>query len=112
MNAKTKTAVAPAAPRSVPTEDEIRDYAYHLYVQSGCVPGRDLENWLDAKSCLEANIPKEKSHQRSSRHRHRHRASTSTEEPATFVGIAESDIGDGLVLDELVLIQSETPPLR
>jgi hypothetical protein len=53
-----------------PTEDEIRDYAYHLYVQDGCVPGRDLDHWLEAESCLRANIPKE--HTRLRLHRHIH----------------------------------------
>lgn len=40
----------PAAPR--PTEDEIRAYAYQLYVQGGCIPGRDLENWGEAEARL------------------------------------------------------------
>jgi hypothetical protein len=53
-----------------PGDDEIRDYAYHLYQQNGCVPGHDLENWLEAKACLEANIPQ--SHTRARMHRHRH----------------------------------------
>ncbi|MFY9923541.1 MAG: DUF2934 domain-containing protein [Opitutaceae bacterium] len=44
-----------------PTEDDIRDYAHHLYIQNGSIPGRDLENWLEAKACLEACIPKSKS---------------------------------------------------
>jgi hypothetical protein len=63
------------SPRSVPasrefTEDDIRDYAFHLYQQSGCVPGHDLDNWLEAKACLEANIPKH--HARTRLHRQRH----------------------------------------
>ena len=37
-----------------PCEEDIRSYAYHLYVQSGCRPDRDLENWLEAKACLTA----------------------------------------------------------
>jgi hypothetical protein len=44
-----------------PHESEIRDYAYHLYVQGGCHPGHDLDNWLEAKACILANIPKEHS---------------------------------------------------
>jgi hypothetical protein len=39
------------------TEEDIRDYAYHLYVQSGCAPGRDLDHWLEAMACLIACIP-------------------------------------------------------
>ncbi len=35
-----------------PTEADVREYAYHLYIRSGCLPGRDLENWLEAKACL------------------------------------------------------------
>jgi len=51
-----------------PTEDDVRDYAYHLYLQSGCVPGRDLENWLEAKACVNACIPKSKTHTRLHHH--------------------------------------------
>lgn len=41
------------APSAVPpAEAEIRAYAHQLYVQSGCVPGRDLENWLEAEAYL------------------------------------------------------------
>lgn len=35
-----------------PSEDDIRDYAYHLYVQSGMVEGNDVKNWLEAEACL------------------------------------------------------------
>ena len=47
-----------------PSESDIRDYAYHLYEQSNRTPGRDLENWLEAKACLEASIPTHASHHR------------------------------------------------
>uniref|UniRef100_A0A7C4AJA9 DUF2934 domain-containing protein n=1 Tax=Thermodesulfovibrio aggregans TaxID=86166 RepID=A0A7C4AJA9_9BACT len=30
-------------------EEEIRRIAYEIYVQSGCIPGRDLDNWLEAE---------------------------------------------------------------
>jgi hypothetical protein len=50
-----------------PSEDDIRAYAYHLYEQSGCSPGHDVDNWLEAISCLNANIP---SHQSRSRMHH------------------------------------------
>jgi hypothetical protein len=43
-------------------EEEIRDYAYHLYDQSGFTAGRDLDNWLEAKACLSSGIPKSESH--------------------------------------------------
>lgn len=42
---------------SKPSEDEIRDYAYHLYQRSNCAPGQDLGNWLEAIACLNAKIP-------------------------------------------------------
>ena len=57
--------------RLEPTEDDVRDYAYHLYLQSGCVEGHDLENWLEAKACLNACIPKSKTHARLHHHTHR-----------------------------------------
>ena len=47
-----------------PSENEIRDYAYHLYEQSNRIPGRDLENWMEAKACLVARIPAYASHVR------------------------------------------------
>ena len=37
-------------------EDDIRAYAAHLYVRSGRIPNRDIENWLEAKACLEAHF--------------------------------------------------------
>jgi hypothetical protein len=53
-----------AAARLEPHQDEIRDYAFHLYVQGGCHPGHDLEDWLEAKACILAHIPKENSRAR------------------------------------------------
>jgi hypothetical protein len=53
---------------STPSEDDIRDYAYHLYQQSNCAPGQDLDNWLEATACLKANIPAH--HCRTRLHRH------------------------------------------
>jgi hypothetical protein len=47
-----------------PSENEIRDYAYHLYEQNNRIPGRDLENWMEAKACLIARIPSQASHMR------------------------------------------------
>jgi hypothetical protein len=49
----------PPAPTPDPSEEEIRDYANHLYVQRGSVDGHDWDDWLEAKACLGANIPKE-----------------------------------------------------
>jgi len=39
-----------ANPLIEPTDEEVRKAAYLLYLASGCVPGRDLENWLSARS--------------------------------------------------------------
>jgi hypothetical protein len=30
-------------------EEEIKKVAYELYEKSGCISGRDLENWLEAE---------------------------------------------------------------
>ncbi|MFY9925878.1 MAG: DUF2934 domain-containing protein [Opitutaceae bacterium] len=43
--------------RSEPAENDIRVYAYHLYLQGNRAPGHDTEDWLEAKACLKANIP-------------------------------------------------------
>jgi len=66
-------------PSVMPTESDVREYAYHLYVESGYVPGRDLDNWLEAEACLCANIPKEESHTRL--HRHLSRSSSAGQGP-------------------------------
>ena len=39
-----------------PKDEAIRDYAYHLYEQSGFLPNRDLDNWLEATAILKINI--------------------------------------------------------
>ena len=63
---KTHTRLATPAPAF--TENDIREYAYHLYCQGGCVPGREVDNWLEAEACLCAEIPQKHSHQRLHRH--------------------------------------------
>ena len=55
-------------PLPQPSEDDIRDYAYHLYQQGNCVPGHDLGNWLEATACLKANIPSHRSSTRLHQH--------------------------------------------
>jgi len=50
------------------SDDDIRAYAQHLFEQSGCAPGRDLDNWLEAKACLEASVPQLESHRRLQEH--------------------------------------------
>ncbi len=52
MNELTSSWSAP----SEPSEEEIRSHAYRLYQESGCVPGRDLENWLNAATYLRGRM--------------------------------------------------------
>jgi len=40
-------------------EEEIRQVAYELYVKSGCIPGRDLDNWLEAERIVLAKYESE-----------------------------------------------------
>ena len=47
-----------------PSEDAIREYANHLYVQRGSVDGYDCDDWLEAEACLRANIPMDASRTR------------------------------------------------
>ncbi len=61
----------PSAPMASLSEEEIRDYAYHLYDQSGFAAGRDLDNWLEARACLSSGIPKSESHIRLHQNSHR-----------------------------------------
>jgi len=35
-----------------PTEEQIRSRAYEIFVQSGCQPGHDMDNWLQAENEL------------------------------------------------------------
>ena len=37
---------------SEPSEQDVQKEAYLLYIASGCVPGRDLDNWLAARAKL------------------------------------------------------------
>ena len=66
-NAKSKQPSVPIAPPRA-SEEEIRDYAKHLFVQGGSVIGHDDDNWLEAEACLSANIPKESSRTRMHHH--------------------------------------------
>ena len=42
---------------AAPSEEAIRDYAYHLYVQGDRTPGQDLAHWFEATAFLTANNP-------------------------------------------------------
>ena len=56
-----KTARIPESGRQVETEvtpelqARIAVRAYHLYEESGYVPGRDMENWLEAERQVQAD---------------------------------------------------------
>ena len=63
LSAPPSSATPPAS-----SEAEIRDYANHLYVQGGSVPGHEHDDWLEAEACLNANIPKESSRTRMHHH--------------------------------------------
>jgi hypothetical protein len=58
----------PSAPAPHLPENEIRDYANHLYVQRGGLNGYDHDDWLEAEACLRAHIPKEASRTRMHHH--------------------------------------------
>jgi hypothetical protein len=44
------------------SEDAIRDYAYHLYVQSGHRNDQCCANWREARACIAAGVAKSESH--------------------------------------------------
>jgi len=64
----TPSAKQPSATGPKPSEEEIRDYANHLFVQRGSVHGHDWDDWLEAEACLAAKIPKESSRTRMHQH--------------------------------------------
>ncbi len=35
--------------KSIPTEEQIRRRAYEIYLQRGCQPGHDRDDWLQAE---------------------------------------------------------------
>lgn len=39
----------PPQPAPGPTDDEIRLRAYQIYVERGCVPGHDVDDWVQAE---------------------------------------------------------------
>ena len=52
---------ATLTPVPVVEEDILRDYAYHLYLHEGCVPGRELNVWHEVLACLRGHISPEQS---------------------------------------------------
>lgn len=72
-NKVVSTKIAPQSlPRESLNEEEIRDYAYHLYVQNGHRNDQCGDNWKEAEACLRSNIPKAESHIRLSKNLLRH----------------------------------------
>jgi hypothetical protein len=65
---KNKTMAKSPRVRSEPAENDIRAYAYHLYLQGSRAAGHDTDDWLEAKACLKANIPSNVSRTRLHRH--------------------------------------------
>lgn len=63
---KTHSAAAKSA--HAPTEAEIREKAHELYVRSGWIHGRDLENWLEAESFLSHDPLAAASHESAGHH--------------------------------------------
>lgn len=55
-------------PAGIPSFDEIRDYAHHLYLQRGAVDGHAEDDWLEAQACLAAAIPQDATRTRMHRH--------------------------------------------
>jgi hypothetical protein len=49
---KTQMKTHSDVPKTRPTEVEIREKAHELYVRSGWLAGRDLDNWLEAEAFL------------------------------------------------------------
>jgi hypothetical protein len=70
-----------------PADELVRDYAYHLYLQSGQKSDRDLDNWLEAKACLIATIPISHAHVRL----HRSARNSSARKGETVITIPEID---------------------
>ena len=46
-----------ANPRFESVTEEVKKTAYLHYIASGCVPGRDLENWLAAQEEIVSQRP-------------------------------------------------------
>ena len=64
QNRPAPSASQPSATATQPSEDEIRDFANHLFVQRGSLHGQDRDDWQEAEACLRARIPKESSRTR------------------------------------------------
>jgi hypothetical protein len=56
-----KTLPCPPSHLYRPSEAAIREKAHELYMRSGWIHGRDLDNWLEAEAWLTANPPADES---------------------------------------------------
>jgi len=54
-----KTLPCPPSHLYRPSEAAIREKAHELFIRSGWLHGRDLDNWLEAEAWLTANPPAE-----------------------------------------------------
>jgi hypothetical protein len=59
MNTDSANTVTPSRPVS---EDDIFDYAFHLYVQNEHRNDQRMDNWLEARDCLKACPPASTTH--------------------------------------------------
>lgn len=59
-----KNSSTPSLDRAMPSEDDIRNYAFYLYQQNNSEDGHDSEHWREAVACLAANIPPDQSRTR------------------------------------------------
>lgn len=39
-------------PNGKPSDDEVRERAYHRYLERGATPGNDLDDWVEAEKEL------------------------------------------------------------
>lgn len=46
--------------------DQIAKTAHELYEKSGCLPGRDLENWIEAEKIVKRSLNGGQSHKKQS----------------------------------------------
>jgi len=50
-----------AAPKSKPTQDQIAQRAYEIYLERGATPGDPMQDWLRAEAELSAPAKKSRS---------------------------------------------------
>lgn len=51
-----KTKPTTPAPAHTPTEPEIQELAYRLWIEGGCRPGVELDNWFAAEEMLRHRV--------------------------------------------------------